>query len=71
MPKDDNVYADRISNTGHYFPPRWTCCACCHELGNIGEGKHKCPNCGRSIQCTKESVPDFVTTLIKEGDEEE
>ena len=57
--------SDRCENTGHYVPPRWTCCACYGELGNIGEGSHQCPNCGATIDCKRESVPSFVTELVR------
>lgn len=55
--------SDRCENTGHYTTPRWTCCACYEELGNIGEGSHRCPKCGAELECSRESVPSFVTSL--------
>lgn len=55
--------SDRCENTGHYWPQRWTCCACYAELGDIGEGEHVCPKCDAAIECTRDYVPSFVTTL--------
>lgn len=57
--------SNRCENTGHYIPPRWTCCACYVELGNIGAGTHKCQNCGALIECSREDVPRFITTLVE------
>lgn len=56
--------SERTDNTGHYNPPRWTCCSCYTELGDIGEGEHTCDNCGAIIKCERETVPSFVCTLV-------
>lgn len=59
---------EECRNTGRYNPPRWTCCACLCELGNIGEGRHTCHNCGHAVECSTEEVPSFVTRLAdKDG----
>lgn len=59
--------SDRCENTGHYSTPRWTCCACYEELGNIGKGEHKCPSCGAVIACGIDYVPSYTTVLYEDG----
>jgi hypothetical protein len=59
-------FSDRCSNTGHYTTPRWTCCACYAELGNIGKGEHKCA-CGATIDCGIDYEPSYITTLVDDG----
>jgi len=51
----DNTYDDHISNPGR--DDYWTCPACIHDLGDVGEGDHDCPNCGRTVTCTIEHEP--------------
>lgn len=55
--------SDSVTNTGHFSSPRWTCCACYAELGDIGEGDHDCPSCGAPITCSLNYTPSYATDL--------
>lgn len=44
----------------------WTTPCCYAQLGDCGEGRHACPNCGRLIDCTIEELPFAVATLSVE-----
>lgn len=57
--------SEKTANTGHYYPARWTCCACYHELGDVGEGEHTCPNCGHRVVCSTDHVPSYITELAE------
>ena len=58
-------FSNQCSNTGHYATPRWTCCACYAELGNVGKGEHKCGECGATIDCGIDYEPSYITTLVE------
>lgn len=57
-------YSDRISNT--HWSDRWTCPACCHELGNVGEGTHTCPKCKSKVECRLDYIPECVASLVQD-----
>ena len=61
--------SNECCNTGHYCPARWTCCACYHELGDIGVGPHTCPECSHELECDIDMVPSFVTRLADKDDD--
>jgi hypothetical protein len=48
-------FADHCSNPGRN--DYWTCPACYHDLGNVGCGRHTCPECQTEIDCTLEYEP--------------
>ncbi|MGX1496851.1 putative amidophosphoribosyltransferase [Labrenzia sp. MBR-25] len=56
--------SSRCSNPGFY--DRWTCPACYHELGNVGEGDHGCPACGARVHCTLDYEPVCRSDFIPE-----
>ena len=47
--------SDHISNSNR--DDYWSCPGCYHDLGNVGEGTHTCPECERTIECTVEYEP--------------
>ncbi len=58
----DKPFSDRCSNP-ESLTNNWTCCACYHDLGNVGPGKHECTDCGETIVCTIETVRVLVTEV--------
>lgn len=61
-------FADTCANAGR--DDYWTCPGCYHDLGNIGSGRHTCPECERAIECEIDHQPVCVTSLVDaEGEE--
>ena len=58
----NGVYETESRNPG--CADYWTCPACLHDLGRVGEGVHFCPECHRPIRCTVETAPVAVARLI-------
>ncbi|MBL3569887.1 hypothetical protein BV509_00865 [Rhodovulum sulfidophilum] len=47
----------------------WTCPGCYHDLGDVGEGRHTCPECGRGIDCAIDIQPVCVARLADHEEE--
>lgn len=43
----------------------WTCPGCYHDLGDVGEGEHKCPKCKRTVSCCVEHEPACHSRLVE------
>ena len=52
---------DRISNIGHYFPPRYTCYHCYKDIEDAKEGIVRCKHCGTILLLEQETIPEFIT----------
>lgn len=46
----------------------WTSPCCYEDMGDVGEGVHACPKCGRDVRCSLEYVPQCMAELA-EGDD--
>jgi rubrerythrin len=59
----ETIYANETSNP--HRDDYWTCPACIHDLGNVGEGTHQCPSCNRMVECTVEHFPSCLARLAE------
>lgn len=56
--------SERLTNTGYYWPPRFTCPSCLTDiLGNLN-GAHTCQHCGALLELSREKVPAYTAILI-------
>lgn len=58
------AFASSCSND--HCDDRWTCPGCYTELGDVGQGEHECPGCGRRVICTLETFTSCVAELSDE-----
>jgi len=63
--------SDRVSNVGHYHPPRYTCCFCLLDIPDGKEGIMNCPSCNARIVLWEDTVPEFSTRPAEKDDEDE
>lgn len=61
-------HSESCSNPGR--DDYWTCPACYHDLGDVGRGRHTCPECERELECTLDSEPVCTTALVETEDAE-
>lgn len=61
-------YETELNNPGR--DDNWSCPGCYHDLGDVGEGVHQCPSCGRQVKCTLEHQPVRHSTLNLEDEDE-
>lgn len=52
---------NRVSNVGHYIPPRYTCYSCYHDIEGGKPGIMRCPSCSTLLLLKEEQVPEFIT----------
>jgi predicted amidophosphoribosyltransferase len=53
-------------NPGHY--DRWTCPGCYADLPNKREGTVVCSVCNFTVECSTDTQPVCVATLVTEDD---
>lgn len=61
------IYATQLKNPGR--DDYWSCPACCHDLGNVGEGTHTCPSCGREMSCSIDYDPCCISELVNQDED--
>lgn len=59
----DDPFSDRCENQ-EGMRRNWTCCACYHDLGDVGSNSLACPECGAALLCTVEHRT--ITLLVTE-----
>lgn len=58
---------DSISNPNR--DDYWSCPNCYHDLGDVGEGHHNCPSCGKLMNCTVVYEPACHSYLLDEDED--
>lgn len=59
-------FQDVASNHGR--DDYWTCPGCYYDLGDVGEGNHTCPECGRTLSCSVEYEPVCRAEIVEAYD---
>jgi hypothetical protein len=56
--------SESLTNTGYYWPPRFTCPACLHDIRTDFTGPYECLECGAVLELSREKVPAYTAVLI-------